>query len=121
MNPRLSLATLAFLATLAVPAFAQNGTAGQSFAVPANPCVAPKFPDKPENSTELHRADAINNYNKLVQKFNVDNKAYGECIKKYVEDSKVWVKEVADAANKAIDEYNKYNANLKEKLAEDKQ
>jgi hypothetical protein len=51
----------------------------------------------------------------------VDYKAYGECVKKYVEDTKVWVKEVADAGNKAIDEYNKYNANLKEKLAEEKQ
>jgi len=120
MNPRPSLAMLAALAaTLAAPAFAQTATpvvatTSQSFTVPQSPCTAPKFPTKSEGTTQA-------NYNKVVEKFNADYKAYGECIKKYVEDTKVWVKEVADAGNKAIDEYNKYNADLKEKLAEEKQ
>ncbi len=115
MNPRLFPAILAVLAAgLAAPAFAQNA----SFEVPQNPCTAPKFPVKSETSTELSRNAAQEKYNKEVEKFNADYKAYGECIKKYVEDTKTWVKEVAEAGNKAIDEYNKYNADLKEKLAE---
>ena len=37
-------------------------------------------------------------------------------MKSYVENSKQWVKEIADAGNKAIDEYNKYAAMIKEQV-----
>jgi len=123
MIPRSSFATLvalAALAALAAPALAQApaaaGSSTQAFAVPPHACVAPKFPSKPE--TVQLRGDA---YNKIVQTFNENYKAYGECIKKYVEDTKVWVKEVADAGNKAIDEYNKYTADLKQQIEAEKQ
>ncbi len=122
MTPRSSLAALAALAAFAVPALAQTpapaaaASTTQAFTVPPHTCVAPKFPSKPE--TVQLRGDA---YNKLIEAFNQNYRAYSECIKKYVDDTKVWVKEVADAGNKAIDEYNKYTADLKEKIEAEKQ
>jgi hypothetical protein len=117
MTPRFFLAALA---ALAVPALAQTPAAApapttQPFTVPPHNCVAPKFPSKPE--TVQLRGDA---YNKVIEAFNASYRTYGECIKKYVEDTKVWVKEVADSGNKAIDEYNKYTADLKEKIEAEK-
>src|SRR5216683_1037041 len=95
-----SLLTLALaaLATLALPLLAQTPppaqTANQAPPVPPHHCVAPQYPSK-EGRMEK-RADA---YNRAVEAFNRENKTYGECIKKYVEDNKVWSKAVADAAN----------------------
>jgi hypothetical protein len=119
MTPRFFLAALASFAALAVPALAQQTPAAapatQAFTVPPHNCVAPKFPSRPE--TTALRGDA---YNKVIEAFNANYKAYGECIRKYVDDTKVWVKEVADSGNKAIDEYNKYTADLKEKIEAEK-
>jgi hypothetical protein len=71
--------------------------------IPAHACVAPTFPPK----------EAANA--KIVA-FNTDYKAYGDCIKKYVDDNRTWVNAVVDNNNKAIDEYNKYNENLKQQI-----
>ncbi len=71
--------------------------------VPAHTCVAPTFPPK----------DAANA--KIVA-FNTDYKAYGDCIKKYVDDNRAWINAVVENDNKAIDEYNKYNENLKQQI-----
>ena len=57
---------------------------------------------------------------RAVEAFNRDYKTYGECIKKYVEDTKAWVKVAADAGNKAIDEYNKYAEEIKQKIEAEK-
>src|SRR5262249_49117015 len=125
MIPRLSLVTLAALAVLAGPVFAQTATptaaqgtssvagtaGGQGLTVPPHSCVQPKYPSK-ENVTQL-RAEA---YNKAVEQFNKDYKTYADCVKSYVENTKQWVKEIADAGNKAIDEYNKYQAMVKEQM-----
>jgi hypothetical protein len=96
------------------PAPASSPT--ETFVVPAHHCVAPPYPSK-ESTTQL-RGDA---YNRAIEAFNRDAKAYVECMKKYVDDTKAWLKQVADAGNKAIDEYNKYNAEIREKIEADKQ
>jgi len=107
---------IAALAVLALPASAQTPPAAQPLVIPQHACVAPKYPSK-ENTMQL-RADA---YNRAIEAFNRDYKTYGECIKKYVDETKVWLKEVADAGNKAVDEYNKYTADIKEKVESEKQ
>jgi hypothetical protein len=122
MIPRSSLAVLTALAAFAVPALAQTpapaaaASTTQAFTVPPHTCVAPKFPSK--SDTEHLHGDS---YNKVIESFNKNYKAYGECIKKYVDDTNQWVKAVADAGNKAIEEYNKYTADLKEKIEAEKQ
>lgn len=83
--------------------------------VPPNTCVAPVYPSK--ERTEHLKPEA---YNKAVEAFNHDYKAYGECVKKYVEDTKQILKAVADAGNKAIEDYNKYNTDLHEQIEADK-
>jgi hypothetical protein len=128
MTPRSSLTSIiAVLAVLALPAFAQTAGAPaaspgaaagstQTFVVPPHNCVAPPYPTK-ETTMQL-RGDA---YNRAIEAFNRDAKTYGECMKKYVDDTKVWLKQVADAGNKAVDEFNKYNADIKEKIEGEKQ
>jgi hypothetical protein len=129
MIPRRYFATFAALAVLAGPALGQTSTpaegqgksavaatpGGQGFTVPPYTCVQPKYPSK-EGVTQL-RAEA---YNKAVEQFNKDYKVYAECVKTYVENSKQWVKEIADAGNKAIDEYNKYQAMVQEQMEAEK-
>ena len=90
-------------------------TSAAAMQVPPNPCVAPVYPSK--ERTEHLKPDA---YNKAVEAFNHDYKAYGECVKKYVEDTKQILKAVADAGNKAIEDYNKYNTDLHEQIEADK-
>ena len=121
MTPRHSLSlAITVLAACALPASAQTtapapATASQSPGVPPYTCVGPKYPSK-ENTMHL-RGDA---YNRAIEAFNRDYKAYGECVKKYVEDTKALVKEIAESGNKAIDEYNKYSAAIKEQIEEEK-
>lgn len=126
MTPRLTLISMAAaLAIVALPAVAQtaaqaaapsSAAAAASFAVPQHSCVAPAYPTK--ESTMQLRGDA---YNRAIEKFNNDAKTYSECMKKYVDDTRQWVKQVADAGNKAIEEYNKFNADVREKIEADKQ
>lgn len=71
--------------------------------VPEPTCVAPEYPG------EL----ASNN---RITAFNRDYKAYGECIKKYVEDNRAWINAVVEANNKAVEDYNKYNTELKKEI-----
>ena len=116
MNPRPFLMTLiASLALAGLPALAQAPvTATAMPSVPSHNCVAPKYPSE---AGLQKRGEA---YNRAVEAFNRDYKAYGECIKKYVEDTKLWVKAAADAGNKAIDEYNKYAEEIKQKIEAEK-
>jgi phosphate-selective porin len=121
MTPRSLGTAIAVLAMLALPASAQTPAAAgapatQAFVVPQHNCLGPKYPSK-ETTMQL-RGDA---YNRAIEGFNRDYKAYGECVKKYVDDVKIWQKELADAGNKAIDEYNKYTAEIKEKIEAEKQ
>ncbi len=95
----------AVLVTLALPTLAQTPPPAQpptqALVIPQHGCVAPKYPSK-ENLMQL-RGDA---YNRLVEAFNRDNKAYGECIKKYVADQQRIAEEHIKAANAAAAEYN---------------
>jgi hypothetical protein len=93
------------LAAAALPALAQ--TPPEPPSVPHHNCTAPAYPGRDANKAE-------------VDKFNADYKAYGDCMKKYVEETNRWLKATADEVNKAIDEYNKYTENLKKKIEEDK-
>jgi hypothetical protein len=110
---------IAALAVCALPALAQTpppaAAPAQSFTVPPHNCVAPEYPTK--EKTERLKGDA---YNRAVEAFNRDYKTYGECIKKYVDNTNVWIKQTADSANKAIDEYNKYTADLKATIESEK-
>jgi len=126
MNVHSMTAALAALALATAP-LAQSQTAQTANAqpsaastasgmqVPVNPCVAPVYPSK--ERTERLKPEA---YNKAVETFNHDYKAYGECIKKFVDDTKQLLKAVADAGNKAIEDYNKYNTDLHEEIEADK-
>lgn len=111
---------LAAIATLALPLLAQTPpptpAPSQALVIPSHNCVGPQYPSK--EGLMQKRADA---YNRAVETFNRDNKAYGECIKKYVDDTKAWSRAAADAGNKAIDDYNKYAADMKKKLEEEKE
>jgi len=51
-----------------------------------------------------------------VVAFNRDYKAYGECIRKYVDDNRAWVNAVVEVNNKAVEEYNKYTTELKKQI-----
>ena len=109
MNPRpFLIAPIALLAVAALPALAQApATATAMPAIPPPNCSAPQYPGRDASKS---RVDA----------FNGDYKVYGECMKKYVDDTNRWVKDAADAANKAIDEYNKYTEDIKKKIEADK-
>ena len=85
----------------AAQAAAATGTPSRP--VPEPTCVAPEYPG------EL----ASNN---RITAFNREYKAYGECIKKYVEDNRAWINAVVEANNKAVEDYNKYNTKLKEQI-----
>ena len=37
-----------------------------------------------------------------------------------INETKTWIKNIADASNKAIDEFNKFNEEVKKKVDEDK-
>jgi hypothetical protein len=116
MIARFSLAALAAFALSAqaqTPAATPGGSS--TLTVPPHSCVQPKIPT--EHETTRLRGDA---YNKAIEAFNKEYRAYGECIKKYVDETRAWGKEIADAGNKAVDEYNKFTADLREKLEADK-
>ena len=99
-----AIALLAF----AEPALAQAPSEAEAMPpIPVHHCVAPEYPSKPASKL---RVDA----------FNRDYKAYGDCMKKYVEDTNRWLKAVTDAVNKAIDDYNKYTEDLKNKIEAEK-
>lgn len=132
MTPRSSLTSIAaVVAAIALPALAQTpqnpapaDSTTRPLAVPPHNCVAPAWPDKDasakESTTTLRGKDsqtkATEAHNRAVEAFNHDAKAYEECIKKYVADTKVWMQEVAAAGNKAVDEYNKYTADIRAKV-----
>jgi len=134
MTPRFSLTSIAAaVAVTALPAFAQTAAPQapppvnaptQAFMVPQHNCVTPQYPTRDgspkESATQLRGNDsqtkAMESYNRSIEAFNHDAKAYEECIKKYVADTKLWMQQVADAGNKAVDEYNKYTADIRAKV-----
>jgi hypothetical protein len=101
MIPRLFLATsiATSLAVIAAGAHAQAVPVTMP-AIPPHNCVKPEFPGRLASSTRINA-------------FNKDYTAYGECIKKYVDDTKSMVNAAVAAGNGAVDEFNKFAAEIK--------
>lgn len=100
MISRLLLATslAASLAVTAAGAHAQTAAAAPN--IPPHKCVKPEYPGKLASS----------------QRFNAFNKeytAYGECMKKYIEEIKVILNAATTAVNGAVEEFNKFAADIK--------
>ncbi len=101
-TPEAAQTPAATQAPAAAPAPAPT-TATALPAIPTHNCVAPEYPgDRASNARILS--------------FNRDYRAYGDCIKKYVDGNKAWVNAVIDVNNKAVEEYNKYTLDLKKKI-----
>ena len=96
-----TLAAIAFTASIAG---AQQPAAPAMPAMPAPTCVKPEFPGAFADTRRFDR-------------FNKEYKAYAECIKKYVDETKVLSDAIIEAGNKAIKEYNAFNEELAERQA----
>ena len=68
--------------------------------IPPNKCVKPEYPGKLASSQKFTA-------------FNKDFNAYGACIQKYVDETKLIVNAAATAANGAVEEFNKFAAEIK--------
>ncbi|HEY8623692.1 MAG TPA: hypothetical protein VIM74_07475, partial [Casimicrobiaceae bacterium] len=69
-------------------------------AIPPHDCVKPEYPGKLASSTRFTT-------------FNKDYTAYGECMKKYVDETKKILNAAVAAVNGAVDEFNKFAAEIK--------
>jgi len=98
MNPRLLLAAVIDSITLAAHAQEQQQVTFPS--VPPNSCVKPELPGS--NATQT-----------IMRKFNDNYKAYGECIKKYIEGAKALADAALAAGNAAVGDYNKLTEEIK--------
>ena len=81
-------------------------------ATAAPPLVAPNTCVKPEFSGRL-----ASDPNMVA--FNRQFKAYGECVKAYVDHNKAIAEAATAAANRVVDDYNSYTADLKAKIEAD--
>jgi hypothetical protein len=104
MISRLFLATLlaASLAAIGAEAHAQApaAPAASPVVIPPNKCVKPEYPGKLGSSQKFTA-------------FNKDFNANGECIKKYVDETKLIINAAATAGNGAVEEFNKFAADVK--------
>jgi hypothetical protein len=98
---RLFLATLlaASLSAIAAGAHAQPAPAAAPN-IPPHKCVKPEYPGKLASSQKFNA-------------FNKDFNAYGECMKKYIEEIKVILNAATTAVNGAVEEFNKFAADIK--------
>jgi hypothetical protein len=69
-------------------------------AIPPHNCVKPEFPGNLGS-------------NARITAFNKAYTAYGECIKKYIADTKTMSNAAIDAGNSAVEEFNKFAADIK--------
>ena len=102
---RFRLIFAASIAALSLGAVAQTPAPPAAGAplVPANTCVKPEF------SGRLASDPNMTTFNRLF-------KAYGECVKAYVEHNKAIAEAATAAANRVVDEYNSYTADVKAKI-----
>ena len=102
MISRLILAATlaASLAAIGGDVRAQTAPGASAVVIPPNKCVKPEYPGKLGTSQKFTA-------------FNKDFTAYGECIKKYVEETKVIINAAAAAGNGAVEEFNKFAADIK--------
>jgi hypothetical protein len=78
----------------------------------AAPLVAPNTCVKPEYSGRLASDPNMTNFNRLF-------KAYGDCVKAYVEQNKAIAEAATESANRLVDEYNTYTVEVKAKIEAD--
>jgi hypothetical protein len=92
------------LALAAGDALAQTAAAppapSPAVAIPVSTCVKPEYPGRFASPPRLST-------------FNQNLTAYSDCVKKYVESVRSIANAAAAAANGAIDDYNKFTADLK--------
>lgn len=69
-------------------------------AVPQHPCTKPQFPGKSAPPPQ-------------ITAFNNDVVTYNACIRKYVEDTKALATAAQAAGNSAVDEFNKFAAEVR--------
>ena len=100
----IAVATLAGVALTASTAGAQQPAASAMPAVPQPTCVKPEFPGAFADGRRFDR-------------FNKEYKAYADCVKKYVEETKVLTDAIVEAGNKAIKDFNTFNEELAERQA----
>ena len=99
MTPRLCLASTAVASLLAFSAFAQQPapapTTAATITVAPPTCVKPEFPGPFSDQRRFDR-------------FNKEAKAYADCIKKYITETKAVSDANIEAGNNAIKEFNAY-------------
>ncbi len=95
--------TLAAIALTASIAGAQQPAASAMPTVPASTCVKPDLPGAFADSRRFER-------------FNKEGKAYSDCIKKYVDETKGLSDALIEAGNKAINEYNAFAKEVEERM-----
>jgi hypothetical protein len=71
--------------------------------VPPHHCVAPKYPGALASNT-------------TIKVFNTDYKAYADCIRAYTDMNRAWMAKIAEVNNSAVEEFNKFNAELKKQI-----
>jgi hypothetical protein len=81
-------------------------------ATAAAPLVAPNTCVKPGFSGRLESDPNMTTFNRQF-------KAYGDCVKAYVEQNKAIAEAATAAANRVVDEYNTYTADVKAKIEAD--
>lgn len=94
-----SIAALSLGAAAQAPSPAATGAP----LVPPNTCVKPEFSGRLASDPNMTA-------------FNRQFKAYGECVKAYVDHNKAIAEAATAAANRVVDEYNTYTADVKAKI-----
>ena len=95
----LSTSLTAALALAATGAYAQAAPA-PAVTIPKPNCVKPEYPGKLASAPKFTA-------------FNKDYTAYGECMKKYIDDTKLIMNAAVAAVNGAVEEFNKFAADIK--------
>ena len=91
----------------AQPSAAAPAAAGQGMpSIPPHNCVQPVYPGKKATSAQ-------------VKNFNETNKAYGECIRKYVDTVRTLSTNAIQSGNDAVTEFNKFTEEVKKQIEAD--
>lgn len=100
----LAASLAASLAVAAAGAYAQAAPATTPVTapvtIPPHKCVKPEYPGKSAS-------------NQKFVAFNKDYVAYGACIQKYVDETKLILNAAAAAVNGAVEEFNKFGEDIK--------
>jgi hypothetical protein len=91
-------------ASIAVAVIATAGHAQQP------PVAMPSVP--PHNCVKPELLNSLAS-NLQIRQFNNSYKIYAECIKKYIDDTKVLSEAAIAAGNKAVEEFNAFSAEIK--------